>query len=119
MNSNSIELNLIDQLTLLALDDEKGTFVAESNAYSYALAGALIMELALQGRIELAEKKVIINHAVHRRHGASSVRAMIAMKKHRLAVYIFHRLQKLNNLIVCFGRILYDYLLFSKFNTTL
>jgi len=60
MNSNNLELTLIDQLTLLALDDEKGTFVAESNAYSYALAGALIMELALQGRIDLSAKKVLI-----------------------------------------------------------
>ena len=55
-----MELNLIDQLTLLALDDKKGTFVTDSTAYSYALAGALIMELALEQRIDLIDEKVII-----------------------------------------------------------
>ena len=60
MNSNDLEFTIIDQLTLLALDDDKGSFVAESNAYAYALAGALIMELALRGRIDLNAKKVLI-----------------------------------------------------------
>ena len=55
-----MELNLIDQLTLLALDDEKGTFVADSTAYSYAIAGAIIMELALEERIDLSGDKVVV-----------------------------------------------------------
>lgn len=55
-----MELNLIDQLTLLALDDEKGTFVADSTAYSYAIAGAIIMELALEKRIDLSGDKVVV-----------------------------------------------------------
>lgn len=55
-----MELNLIDQLTLLALDDKKGTFVTDSTAYSYALAGALIMELALEERIDLSGEKVVV-----------------------------------------------------------
>ena len=55
-----MELNLIDQLTLLALDDEKGTFVADSTAYSYAIAGAVIMELALEERIDLSGERVVV-----------------------------------------------------------
>lgn len=55
-----MELNLIEQLTLLALDDEKGTFVADSTAYSYAIAGAIIMELALEERIDLSGEKVVV-----------------------------------------------------------
>jgi hypothetical protein len=53
-------LNLIDQLTLLALDDEKGSFVVDSTSFYYALAGAVIMELALQMRIDLSGEKVVI-----------------------------------------------------------
>lgn len=53
-------MNLIDQLTLLALDDTKGTFVTSSMAYNYALAGAVIMELALENRIDLSGDKVRI-----------------------------------------------------------
>jgi len=55
-----MELNLIDQLTLLALDDEKGTFLADSTSYSYAIAGAVIMELALEERIDLSGEKVVL-----------------------------------------------------------
>ena len=55
-----MELNLIDQLTLLALDDKKGTLVADSTTYSYALGGAVIMELALEERIDLSNKKIIV-----------------------------------------------------------
>ena len=55
-----MELNLIDQLTLLALDDKKGTLVTDSIAFAYALGGALVMELALEHRIDLSGKKIII-----------------------------------------------------------
>lgn len=55
-----MNLNLIDQLTLLALDDEKGTFLADSTAYAYAIAGAVIMELALDKRIDLSSDKVVV-----------------------------------------------------------
>jgi hypothetical protein len=57
-----MELNLIDQLTLLAIDDEKGTFLAGSTQYSYAIAGAVIMELALRERIDLAGEKVVVKN---------------------------------------------------------
>lgn len=53
-----MNLNLIDQLTLLALNDEKGSFVAEYMSFGYALAGAVILELSLQDKIEIRDKKI-------------------------------------------------------------
>jgi hypothetical protein len=41
-----MNLTLIDQLILLALDDHKGNLIPDSTTFSYALAGALILELA-------------------------------------------------------------------------
>ncbi len=56
-----MNLNLVDQLTLLALDDEKGSFVADSVTFAYALAGAVVLELSLQELIEIKEKKIEVN----------------------------------------------------------
>lgn len=53
-----MNLNLVDQLTLLALDDDKGSIVADSFSFGYGLAGAVILELSLQERIEIKEKKI-------------------------------------------------------------
>lgn len=56
-----MNLNLVDRLTLLALDDEKGSFVADSLTFAYGLAGAVILELSLQEMIEIKEKKIEVN----------------------------------------------------------
>lgn len=56
-----MNLNLVDQLCLLALDDEKGSFVADSLSFAYGLAGAVILELSLQEKIKIREKKIEIN----------------------------------------------------------
>lgn len=53
-----MNLNLVDQLCLLALDDEKGSFIADSTSLAYGLAGAIILELSLQDKIEIKEKKI-------------------------------------------------------------
>jgi predicted kinase len=53
-----MKLNLVDQLTLLALDDEKGSFIADSISFAYGLSGAIILELSLQDRIEIVGKKI-------------------------------------------------------------
>ncbi|WP_282125766.1 GOLPH3/VPS74 family protein [Marinifilum flexuosum] len=53
-----MNLNLVDQLTLLALDDEKGSFIADSFSFAYGLAGAVILELSLQERIVVEGKKL-------------------------------------------------------------
>lgn len=47
-------LSLPEEILLLALHDEKGTVGIES-MYSYAVGGAVVAELALRGRIRLAE----------------------------------------------------------------
>ncbi|BAX78749.1 GOLPH3/VPS74 family protein [Labilibaculum antarcticum] len=56
-----MNLNLVDQLTLLALDDEKGSFIADSFSFEYGLAGAIILELSLQNKIEIKEKKIEVH----------------------------------------------------------
>ncbi|PKQ63015.1 hypothetical protein BZG02_09585 [Labilibaculum filiforme] len=53
-----MNLNLVDQLCLLALDDEKGSFVADSFSFGYAMAGAIILELSLQEKIEIRDKNI-------------------------------------------------------------
>ena len=53
-----MDFNLVDQLTLLALDDHKGTFVTDTISYGYSVGGAVILELAL------AEKLAIVDHRV-------------------------------------------------------
>ena len=50
-----MNLTLIDQLTLLALDDHKGNFIPDSTTFSYALAGSLILELILEERISISD----------------------------------------------------------------
>ncbi len=57
-----MELNLVDKLILLALDDDKGTFAAQPMALTYGLAGAVILELFLQERIKIVDKKVVIKN---------------------------------------------------------
>ncbi len=62
MSDNKPNLSLIDKLVLLALDDEKGTFVSDSMAFGYSIAGAVLFELSIKERIEIVENKVkIIN----------------------------------------------------------
>lgn len=53
-----MNLTLIDQLTLLALDDEKGKFIPDSTTFSYALAGALILELILEEKVAISDEYV-------------------------------------------------------------
>jgi len=53
-----MKLTLIDQLTLLALDDHKGNFIPDSTTFSYALAGALILELILEEKISVDDDYV-------------------------------------------------------------
>jgi hypothetical protein len=59
MNEN---LNLIDKLLLLALDDDKGTFVSNSMVFDYCLAGALLYELTIHERIRVQDDKVILTN---------------------------------------------------------
>lgn len=60
MSDNKLDLNLLDKLFLLALDDEKGTFVSDSEAFGYCIAGAILFELSIKERIQIVENKVKI-----------------------------------------------------------
>jgi hypothetical protein len=53
-------LTLIDQLTLLALDDNKGVFIPDSTTFSYAIAGAVILELVLEEQIDISDDLVTV-----------------------------------------------------------
>jgi hypothetical protein len=51
---------IAEDLLLFALDDEKGTTVwSSAGALPYALAGALLAELALRGKVALREKQTV------------------------------------------------------------
>ena len=61
-----MKLSLIDQLTLLSLDDESGSFITNSISYSYSLAGAILLELSLHNRIEvLPQNNVLVKDKMH------------------------------------------------------
>ncbi|SDM15958.1 GOLPH3/VPS74 family protein [Nonomuraea jiangxiensis] len=51
---------IVEDLMLLMLDDEKGT-VARAGALNYSLGGAVLVELALLGRIEADEDRAGLN----------------------------------------------------------
>jgi golgi phosphoprotein 3 len=77
-------LHLHEEILLLALHDEKGTF--HSSMYSYALAGAVITELLLEGRLQVVHGRgkrrylevanptptgdPVLDHALHRVEGS-------------------------------------------------
>ena len=49
---------LVQELMLLGLDDD-GRVVGRNPAFDYALAGAVLLELALAERIDVADKRVV------------------------------------------------------------
>ena len=54
-------LNLMEELLLLALDDEKGKIIfSSSSALPYGLRGALLLELALMKKIDVVNKKLVV-----------------------------------------------------------
>lgn len=58
MSDNKLDLKVHDKLVLLALDDEKGTFVSDSMIFGYCIAGAILFELSIKGRIQIVEDRV-------------------------------------------------------------
>ena len=55
-----MELNLTDELVLIALDDDKGRFVTDTAHLHYGIAGSVLLELALQKKIELRDENVVL-----------------------------------------------------------
>ena len=99
-----MDLNLLDQLTLLALDDEKGNFVSNSIALPYALAGGVMMELALQEKIRLNNDRVVVKD--------SSSTGDIMLDKHLDIIIASNKEKKLrywvNNFGSSFKRLKYE-----------
>ncbi len=52
-------LNLVEQLTLLALDDEKGTFLTDALYFGHAIGGTILMQLVSDNLIQIENKKLI------------------------------------------------------------
>jgi hypothetical protein len=55
-----MKLNLVDKITLLAIDDHNGKFLADSFIYPSAVAGAVIAEFFLLDKVELDGKKLVV-----------------------------------------------------------
>ncbi len=54
-----MQLRLAEELLLIALDDEKGTIISSAYlAIGYGLAGAILMEMAENKKIEIEGKKI-------------------------------------------------------------
>lgn len=53
-------LNTVEKFLLIAHHPEKGRFMIPQIYVQYGIAGALLMDLTLAGRIDLAEKKLIL-----------------------------------------------------------
>lgn len=58
-----MELNLLEKFLLIALDSKKGKFLIDTLSLNYGLAGAILIELSEQEKIEIKNKKVVLlNH---------------------------------------------------------
>ena len=54
-------LNLMEELLLLAIDDDKGKILSSSScALPYGLRGALLLELFLAEKIDVVDKKIVV-----------------------------------------------------------
>jgi golgi phosphoprotein 3 len=55
-----MELNLIEEFLLIALDDDKGQFVTDSTHLYMGFSGAILLEMALREKISIVNDKVIL-----------------------------------------------------------
>ncbi len=53
-----MELTLIEDFLLISLDDEDGRFISDTTYVHNGLAGAVMLELALNGKIELHDNRI-------------------------------------------------------------
>lgn len=53
-----MELTIVEEFLLLALDDKKGKFVLDTLSLNYGLAGAILFELALQNNIRIENNRL-------------------------------------------------------------
>lgn len=70
-----MELNLVEEFLLIALDDDKGVFVVDSTHLHYGFAGAVLLELAVRDKVDIdgdylhlksasLEPEVVLNKAL-------------------------------------------------------
>jgi len=59
-----MDLTLTDKLVLLALDDDKGTFISSTQGFCYALAASVLLELSLKHAIEIKDKAVVLKSSL-------------------------------------------------------
>lgn len=52
-------MNLVEEFTLLAYDDD-GTPLTDSTHLDHGLGGGLLLELAMAGRVDVVDKKVVV-----------------------------------------------------------
>ncbi|KYG75418.1 GOLPH3/VPS74 family protein [Roseivirga echinicomitans] len=57
-----MQLNLIEEFLLIALDDEKGQFVIDSTHLYYGFAGSILLEMALREKIDVSGDKLKLTH---------------------------------------------------------
>ena len=58
--SDSETLSITEELLLLSMDDEKGKLVSPSvDGLAYTMAGAVLFELMLLGKIEIQDEKLV------------------------------------------------------------
>jgi len=55
-----MNLDLLEEFLLIALDDNKGGFVIGTTALHYGFGGAVLLELALRNKIEIDGEKVLL-----------------------------------------------------------
>jgi len=60
-----MELNLVEEFLLIALDDDKGAFVIDSTHLHYGFAGAILLELATRDKIAVDGDFVTLKNARH------------------------------------------------------
>ncbi|WP_323756593.1 GOLPH3/VPS74 family protein [Roseivirga sp.] len=57
-----MQLNLIEEFLLIALDDEEGQFVIDSTHLYFGFAGAILLEMALREKIDVSGDKLKLIH---------------------------------------------------------
>lgn len=58
-----MKLKLSEEFVLLALDDAKGRFITDSISLHYGLAGALLLDLAMAGKVHIEENRMVMHDA--------------------------------------------------------
>jgi golgi phosphoprotein 3 len=56
-----MKLKLSEEFVLLALDDAKGKFITDSFSLHYGLAGALLLDLGIAGKVHIEENRMVLH----------------------------------------------------------